>query len=108
MSKESISNLTKTLVARNGDYGDFSDNATFSQRLKDDFRRNAAWEGMSSTQREALDAIALKLSRIATGDSYYKDNWHDIQGYAKLVENWLCQEGMEEVHVDVNGVNGNG
>jgi hypothetical protein len=38
---------------------------------------------------EALDMIAVKISRILTGDPNYSDNWHDIQGFAKLVENRL-------------------
>jgi hypothetical protein len=34
--------------------------------------------------REALDMIALKLSRILSGQANFKDHWDDIAGYAKL------------------------
>lgn len=37
----------------------------------------------------AIDMILMKLSRIAAGDENYTDNWHDIAGYATLVENHL-------------------
>jgi hypothetical protein len=30
--------------------------------------------------------IFCKITRILTGDPNYTDNWHDIAGYAKLVE----------------------
>ena len=36
--------------------------------------------------REAVDMILHKLARVLNGDPNYADNWHDIQCYAKLVE----------------------
>ena len=36
------------------------------------------------TQREALQMIASKLARIASGDANHQDSWIDIAGYAKL------------------------
>ena len=36
-----------------------------------------------------LGTIADKIGRILSGDPNYADNWHDIQGYAKLVEDRL-------------------
>ena len=47
------------------------------------------WDTLQGYQKQALDTIADKISRILTGDPTYLDNWHDIQGYAKLVENIL-------------------
>jgi hypothetical protein len=39
--------------------------------------------------KQALSVIADKIARILNGDPYYLDNWHDIQGYAQLIENRL-------------------
>jgi hypothetical protein len=36
--------------------------------------------------KQALSTIADKIARILNGDPYYVDNWHDIIGYAKLIE----------------------
>lgn len=44
---------------------------------------------MLPDQREALDMIFHKIGRIVCGDPNYADSWHDIAGYAKLVENRL-------------------
>jgi len=41
-------------------------------------------------QREALRIIASKISRMCSCDPEYADNWHDIAGYATLVEG-RCQ-----------------
>lgn len=40
----------------------------------------------SNKQRYALDMIAMKLSRIVAGNANNKDTWHDIAGYATLIE----------------------
>jgi len=42
---------------------------------------------------EALDMIAHKMSRLVNGDCYHRDSWHDIMGYAKLIDVRL--EAME-------------
>jgi hypothetical protein len=47
------------------------------------------WSQLSPVQRQALTVIADKIARILTGDPDYADNWHDIQGYARLVEERL-------------------
>jgi hypothetical protein len=35
---------------------------------------------------EALDMIVHKMSRLVNGDCYHRDSWHDIMGYAKLID----------------------
>ena len=74
------------LVEREKTHGPFGENAHYSQQLKTIF--NNAQISHSITfdivQREALDMIALKLSRILSGQANFKDHWDDIAGYAKL------------------------
>lgn len=86
-----------TLNERGSRYGDFTDHARITQQLKramthesgQDTRATkcrAGWDRLSDDKRQALEVIADKIARILNGDPEYKDNWHDIQGYAKLAE----------------------
>lgn len=85
----SPSTLTQTLQTRGARYGTFQDNARIAQRLKDVVRSAGKWDEMSHDQREAVDMILSKVSRLTTGDPDYIDNWHDISGYAQLIEERL-------------------
>lgn len=65
-------------------YGSFVHNASVAQAIKTAMR-TPHWNNLPMDVREGLDLIALKISRIATGDPEYLDNWDDIGGYAKIV-----------------------
>jgi hypothetical protein len=78
--------LQATLAERGARYGDFSDHAAIAQRLQDDMRSGPNWNSLTPDKKQALTVIADKIARILTGDPEYRDNWHDIQGYAKLAE----------------------
>ena len=75
-----------TLAERGARYGDFSDHACIAQDLQDAMRTKAGWHALSPDKKQALTVIADKIARILNGDPEYRDNWHDIQGYAKLAE----------------------
>ena len=87
--------IDQTLAERGSRYGDFTDHARICQQIKDDMMHTpgAHWQRLSDVQKQALDVIADKIARILSGDPNYADNWHDIQGYAKLVEERLPKEG---------------
>jgi hypothetical protein len=74
------------LVERKKTHGLFKDNAMIAQELKEIMRqpRPGIHPPSLSVHREALDMIALKLSRILSGQANFKDHWDDIAGYAKL------------------------
>ncbi|MGA1806728.1 hypothetical protein VHN57_08465 [Sphingobium sp. WW5] len=78
--------IENTLSERGARYGDFSHHARASQRLQDAMRATANWDRLSDDKKQALTVIADKIGRILTGDPEYLDNWHDIQGYARLAE----------------------
>jgi hypothetical protein len=84
--------LTATLEARGQRYGQFNENALVAQELKDVMRASRKWDELMPYQKEALDIIASKISRLLSGDPNYPDNWHDIQGFAKLVEDYLPKQ----------------
>lgn len=81
--------INDTLAERGKRYGTFVQQAVYCQQLKDTFRSSPNWDKMGNDQRECLDMIANKIGRILNGDPNYADSWHDIVGYAKLVEDRL-------------------
>lgn len=94
--------IENTLAERGNRYGDFTDHARLCQDLKDVMTTFAVvqntpnsvavhfpWGELPATHKQALEVIADKIARILSGDPNYADNWHDIQGYAKLVEDRL-------------------
>ena len=85
--------IEQTLEERGKRYGDFTDHAHIAQSLQNDMRSTSGWERLSDVQKQALTVIADKVARILSGDPNYTDNWHDIQGYAKLAEERVGVEG---------------
>ena len=95
-----VSSVQATLNERGNRYGDFTDHAQVAQDLQDLMRTSFkafddndnvlyGWEFLNPVQRQALTVLADKIAQILVGDPNYADNWHDIQGYAKLVEDRL-------------------
>ena len=72
-------------------HGDFSENAEINQELKTFFRGRAGWNNLNFAQREAIDAISGKISRILSGNPNEPDHWNDIAGYATLAAD-RCEE----------------
>lgn len=90
--------IEATLDERGSRYGDFSDHACVAQALQNVMRTpfnddSRGWPTLSDVQKQALTVIADKIARILSGDPNYADNWHDIQGYAKLAEDRLPKAG---------------
>lgn len=83
--------IEQTLEERTGRYGDFTDHARVTMAMCDVVRHDPAshYNSMPPHQRLAIDVILNKIARACTGDNNYDDNWHDIVGYAKLVEDRL-------------------
>lgn len=78
--------IDKTLEERGIRYGDFKSLARISQDLKLIMQNTPNWQKISSDKKEALEMVAHKIGRILNGDAEYKDSWHDIIGYIRLVE----------------------
>lgn len=87
-----VDEILKARGGATGPYGPFYNNAEVSQKIKDIMRRSRSWDKLDLGEKEALDQIALKMSRIVTGnDPHYLDNWDDIQGYVRIVADRLRQ-----------------
>jgi len=93
-----MADLSDTLAERGSRYGEFIEHAKIAQALQMIMHGSAAhhgeiiktrWDNLDADMRQALTTIADKIARILNGDPAYIDNWHDIQGYARLVEKRL-------------------
>lgn len=88
MSEEKIKQI---LTERTINYGEFKDQARYSQALKEVLhkamqeRYHLEKVCFQNYQQEALEMILHKIARIINGDPNYKDSWVDIVGYAQLV-----------------------
>jgi len=76
-------NAKELTEERETTHGSFSANARVSQELKATIHCENS--DMTNVQREAIDMICMKLSRIASGHAHFADHWEDIQGYCQLV-----------------------
>lgn len=83
--------MQEILQERNKTHGSFQENAAISQTLKLSLRAREGWDDLSATHRESIEMICLKLSRIMSGQSSFKDHWDDIAGYAQLGAN-VCKK----------------
>ena len=88
---EVMTSIEETLEQRGKRYGKFTDHAQVTQDLKRVAANHLRSTGLllAADQQEALDMIFHKIGRIVCGDPDYGDSWHDIAGYAKLVEDRL-------------------
>lgn len=82
-------NVNETLDQRGRRYGEYATLSATSQDLKSIVRNGANYHILESEMMESLDLICNKIARIVNGDCHYIDSWHDIAGYAKLVEDTL-------------------
>lgn len=78
-----------TLAERGSRYGDFPTHATITQNIKRAMVESKNWETLPDSMKESLEMIAHKIGRILNGDPNYQDSWHDISGYAQLIEQEL-------------------
>lgn len=91
-----MTDVSATLVERGKRYGSFRGHAVITQALKRRMQDDPGWLKLNASQREALEMIVHKIGRILNGDPNYSDSWHDIAGYAKLVEDELTSPSRFE------------
>lgn len=91
--------LEATLEERGGRYGPYIEQSRVSQNIQKAIRDSNNYEDMPADMQGCLQMIAEKLSRALTGDMYYIDNWHDIAGYAALVEKRLIKLEQDRAQV---------
>jgi hypothetical protein len=101
--------IEETLQERGNNYGNFHTQANLTQTLIAIINQHynsvhANEEGkvapLPHFMMESIHMICHKLARIANGNPYYADSWHDIGGYSQLVvqilESQLAQVNEEQ------------
>lgn len=96
-----MSDVNETLKNRGARYGSFDKHAAITQALKATLQACKGWDPLNPSQKEALEMIAHKMGRILNGDPNYADSWHDIAGYATLVENQIQVEAERRLDQQV-------
>lgn len=91
-----MNDVSSTLAERGARYGAFKDHAAIAQGLQEVLWETPGWYALEADVRQMLVVITDKMARILNGDPNYTDNYHDIQGYAKLVEDRLLKEQEEK------------
>jgi hypothetical protein len=89
-------NIEGVVADRGNTYGDYTVQAKIAQTLKDFFRECPGWGRLEFHQRESLDMIACKASRILNGDPNHLDSWVDIAGYATIVATRIPRGGIDK------------
>lgn len=82
--------LEKTLVEREVQHGSFRENAVIEDKLRAVLELHGG--KLSAVQKVAVGRIMMKLGRIMSGGHRHSDTWHDIAGYAALVEQDILDE----------------
>ena len=85
-------NIKDLLKDRNETHGDWPTQSHAAQEIKGAIACNA----LHAPLQEALEMMAVKLSRIRCGDAYIKDHWDDIAGYATLASQWIAEKEAED------------
>lgn len=77
---------TDALISeRDKTHGSWERQAQLAQSLKSAIdHAQVPIRTLSKGQREAIDMICVKLSRIAVGNPNEPDHWRDVCGYATL------------------------
>lgn len=99
-----MTEINNILDERGNRYGDFASNATTTQLIKQAINLGDTADKLAFYQRESLEMIAHKISRIVNGDANYMDSWVDIVGYAQLVIDKL-QHDKDEIQQLLNDTN---
>jgi hypothetical protein len=85
--------IADTIRDRDNQYGNYEVQAKLAQTIKQTFVMPGEVHVMlPPDMRESLEMIATKISRILCGNCDNPDNWHDIAGYATLIENRLRKQ----------------
>lgn len=76
--------VAQLVAIRAQTHGEWPAQAAIATGIKDLLRSGESYPAMTPGQREAVEMIAAKLSRIVSGDPAHPDHWRDVAGYAAL------------------------
>lgn len=88
------------LTKKEATHGLYKDTALLSQTLKGVLYSGKNWEKLNTSQRESLELICLKISRILNGNPNVRDHWDDVVGYAQLASDSI-KPTMPQIQDDI-------
>lgn len=91
MDTSKAETIQDTLNERENTHGSYVQVANLTRSLMANMEFSKNWSELYPFQQEALHMIAVKIARALEGDADEQDHWHDMAGYATLVENCLKQ-----------------
>lgn len=98
-----MSDVNETIKQRFSVHGDYTTAATFKDRLISQCSELPNWKKLGPDGRETVRMIVEKLGRIMLGDCDFPDHWHDIAGYATLMERSLeSRPGPGQIEIPLN------
>lgn len=86
--QQSSGAVDATLSERQASYGCFEDVAFVTENIINVLKK-CNYDSMPHTHKMSMYMIASKMARLVNGDFNHLDSWHDIQGYAKLIEDLI-------------------
>ena len=89
--KHGTDNIEATLAEREVQHGPFADHAKIELKLRD-IVTMADKGQLTDVQLIGLGMILHKIARILNRGNNHSDTWHDIAGYALLVEKSILDE----------------
>lgn len=89
-------NVGEIIKDRQPRYGSFKQRALIVQSLKNVMQSAPNWAVLSADQRQALEMMAEKVSRILNGNHNDLDSWRDASGYPQLIVDRLEIEQRDE------------
>lgn len=81
-----MGDVNSTIEERGHSYGEYKDGAQIAMDLFEVAQEAPSYRKMDAGQRYAMFMFCAKMARVLNGDPNHKDSWHDIAGYATLVE----------------------
>lgn len=84
-----MSDLNSTLETRGSVHGKFEDNAAITEQILAILRDSPNYHKLPPLVKVGTFHIVHKLARAMSGDWVHTDHWHDIEGYAKLIEDYV-------------------
>lgn len=97
--------IEETLNQRNNVHGNYARSAGVKDKVLEEFSKTDNWKKLGAEGRQTVRMIVEKLGRIMYGDCFFPDHWHDIAGYAMLMEKF-CNDRpvLGQCTLDLNSV----
>lgn len=86
--------VTNVVIARDSSYGGFSGIAETCQAMKDLARKCPSWQSLNSSEKEGIDMILHKITRILYSPKKIRDSWVDIGGYVRATLQAMDKDGV--------------